>query len=168
MYYVLWVGGLDTVYSTLGWILRYLATLPELQQRLRDNPGDISAAIEEFGRAFSVVVPHREVAKDCEFKGVPMLKGEEVNLSLALANRDRAEFADPHRVDVDRKPRHINFGFGAHAWLGVHLAKRELRFVIEEFLARFRNIRIREGEEYRYHTGRAFGIEYRPRVWERA
>jgi cytochrome P450 len=166
MYYVLWAGGLDTVYSTLGWIMRHLATHPELQQRLRANPEDIPAAIEEFSRAFSVVVTHREVAKDCTFHGVEMRKGEEVNLPLSLANRDPAQFADPHRVDIDRRPRHINFGFGVHACLGVHLAKRELRIVIEEFLARFRNIRIREGETYRYHTGRTFGIEYLPLTWE--
>jgi cytochrome P450 len=168
MYYVLWAGGLDTVYSTLGWIMRHLATRPELQQRLRANPAEIPAAIEEFARAFSVVVTHREVARDCEFHGVAMRKGEEVNLPLALANRDPAEFADPHRIDIDRKPRHINFGFGPHTCLGIHLAKRELRIVIEEFLARFRDIRIRDGETYRYHTGRTFGVEYLPLVWQRA
>src|SRR5579864_4196898 len=92
MYYVLWVGGLDTVYSTLGWILRHLATYPALQQRLRADPALIPAAIEEFSRAFSVVVTHREVGKDCTFHGVPLRKGEEVNLPLALANRDPAEF----------------------------------------------------------------------------
>jgi cytochrome P450 len=168
MYYVLWVGGLDTVYSTLGWIMRHLATHLDLQQRLRENPADIPAAIEEFARAFAVVVTHREVAKDCEFRGVQMRKGEEVNLPLALANRDPAVFDDPHVVDIDRKPRHLTFGFGAHACLGIHLAKRELRVVVEECLMRFRNIRMREGEEYRYHTGRTFGVEYLPLVWERA
>jgi cytochrome P450 len=165
---VLWVGGLDTVYSTLGWIMRHLATHADLQQRLRDNPADIPAAIEEFARAFAVVVTHREVAKDCEFRGVQLCKGEEVNLPLALANRDPAVFDDPHVVDIDRKPRHLTFGFGAHACLGIHLAKRELRIVVEEFLKRFRNIRMREGEEYRFHTGRTFGVEYLRLVWERA
>jgi cytochrome P450 len=168
MYYVLWVGGLDTVYSTLGWILRHLATDPVLQQRLREDRALIPAAVEEFSRAFSVVVTHREVAKDCTFQGVPLRKGEEINLPLALANRDPVEFADPHLVDIDRRPRHINFGFGVHACLGIHLAKRELRIVVEEFLARFRNIRIREGEGYRYHTGQTFGLEYLPLVWDRA
>jgi cytochrome P450 len=168
MFYVLYVGGLDTVYSTLGWVMRHLATHPDLRARLRDNPDQLPAAVEEFSRAFSVVVTHREVARDFTFHGVPMCKGEEVNLPLSLANRDPSVFANPHIVDIDRKPRHINFGTGAHSCLGIHLAKRELRIVIEEFLARFRNIRIREGEEYRYHTGRTFGIEYLPLVWERA
>jgi cytochrome P450 len=95
-----------------------------------------------------------------------MRKGEEVNLPLALANRDPAVFADPHAVDIDRKSRHIAFGTGTHNCLGVHLAKREIRIVIEEFLNRFRNIRVRKGETIRYHTGRTFGIEYLPLTWD--
>ena len=166
MLYVLYVGGLDTVYSTLGWTMRHLACHPELQNRLRDNPELISAAVEEFCRAFSVVVTHRAVAEDFEFHGVPMRKGEEVNLPLSLANRDPNMFPDPHVVDVDRKPRHLAFGTGTHICLGIHLAKREIRIVIEEFLKRFRNIRMRNGESYRYHTGRTFGVDYLPVVWD--
>lgn len=162
MLYVLYVGGLDTVYSTLGWIMRHLATHESLQQRLREQPRDLPAAVEEFARAFSVVVTHREVAQDLTFHGVAMRKGEEVNLPIALANRDPHVFPNPHVVDIDRKPRHINFGTGAHTCLGIHLAKREMRVVIEEFLARFRDIRLPEGATYRYHTGRTFGIDHLP------
>ena len=168
MFYVLYVGGLDTVYSTLGWVMCHLATHSELQERLRSNPDDLSAAVEEFTRAFSVVVTHREVAKDCSIHGIPMRKGEEINLPLMLANRDPDVFPNPDEVDIDRKPRHINFGTGAHTCLGVHLAKREIRIVVEELLKRFRNIRIQPGETYRFHTGRTFGLEYLPLVWDKA
>ena len=168
MFYVLYVGGLDTVYSTLGWIMRHLATHPELQERLREHPELIPGAVEEFSRAFSVVVTHREVAQDCTFRGVTMKKGEEINLPLVLADRDPSVFNDPHTVDIERKSRHIAFGTGTHNCLGIHLAKRELRVVIEQFLTRFRNIRIKDGETYRYHTGRTFGVEYLPLVWDEA
>jgi cytochrome P450 len=166
MLYVLYVGGLDTVYSTLGWVMRHLATHPDLQERLRDNPKQNSAAVEEFTRAFSVVVTHRVVAKDFTFHGVPMREGDEINLPISLANRDPSVHANPHVVDIDRKPRHINFGTGVHFCLAIHLAKREIRIVIEEFLKRFRNIRIRQSQSYRYHTGRTFGIDYMPLVWD--
>jgi len=162
MFYVLYVGGLDTVYSTLGWIMRHLATHPELQSRLRANPDEIPAAVEEFTRAFSVVVTHREVAQDCTFHGVRLKKGEEFNLPLALADRDPAVFPNPHVIEIDRRPRHVAFGTGTHNCLGIHLAKRELRMVIEEFLRRFSDIRIRPGETWRFHTGRTFGIDYLP------
>jgi cytochrome P450 len=166
MFYVLYVGGLDTVYSTLGWIMRHLAGDPALQSRLRDNPDDMGPAIEELTRAYSVVVTHRQVAQDFTFHGVEMRKGEEINLPLALANRDPALYEHPHVVDIDRKSRHINFGTGAHSCLGIHLAKREIRIVLEEFLAHFRNIRIAEGEVYRFHTGRTFGVDYLPLCWD--
>lgn len=166
MFYVLYVGGLDTVYSTLGWIMRHLATHPELQDRLRADPELIPQAVEEFSRAFSVVTTHRQLAKDHVFHGVQMRKGDEIHLPLSLANRDPEVFADPHAIDIDRKPRHVAFGTGTHNCLGVHLAKRELRTVIAEFLARFRNIRIAPGEKYKYHSGRTFGIDYLPLVWD--
>lgn len=168
MLYVLYVGGLDTVYSTLGWTMRHLATHPELQERLRGNPELIATAVEEFFRAFSVVVTHRMVAKDFVFHGVPMRRGEEINLPLCLANRDPNVFADPHDVDIDRKPRHLAFGTGVHTCLGVHLARREVRIVVEEILERFRNIRIRSGETYRFHGGRTFGVDYLPLEWDAA
>ena len=166
MFYVLYVGGLDTVYSTLGWIFWHLATNPDLQDELRNDPGLIPQAVEEFSRAFSVVVTHRQLARDTVFHGVAMKAGDEIHLPLSLAGRDPAVHADPHRIDIHRKPRHLAFGTGTHNCLGVHLAKRELRTVIEAFLTRFRNIRIRDGETCRYHTGRTFGVEYLPLVWD--
>lgn len=164
MFYVLYVGGLDTVYSTIGWIMQHLATHPDLQQRLRASPELLPQAVEEFCRAFSVVVTHRCVREDFVFHGVPMKKGDEVNLPITLANRDPAVFADPHTIDIDRKPRHITFGTGTHNCLGLHLAKRELRIVLEEFLKTFSDFRIKPGETPRYHTGRTFGLDYLPLV----
>lgn len=166
MFYVLYVGGLDTVYSTLGWVMRHLATHPELQDRLRAEPELIPQAVEEFSRAFSVVTTHRQLAKDHVFHGVPMRKGDEIHLPLSLANRDPAVFADPHTIDIDRKPRHIAFGTGTHNCIGIHLAKREVRTVIAEFLSRFDNIRMAPGESYRYHTGRTFGVDYLQLAWD--
>lgn len=166
MYYVLWVGGLDTVYSTLGWVMHHLATHPDLQARLSADIELVPHAVEEFTRAFSVVVTHRQVARDIEFRGVRMQAGEEVHLPLMLANRDPDRFADPHRIDIDRKPRHLAFGTGAHNCLGVHLAKRELRIVIEEFLRRCGNLRLAEDGPPQFHTGRTFGIDHLLLCWD--
>jgi cytochrome P450 len=165
MFYVLYVGGLDTVYSTIGWIMQHLATHPDLQQRLREHPELLPQAIEEYSRAYSVVVTHRSVREDFVFHGVAMKKGQEVNLPIMLANRDPAVFANPHEIDIDRKPRHIAFGTGTHNCLGIHLAKREMRIVVEEFLATFASIAIKPGDTPRYHTGRTFGFDYLPLVF---
>lgn len=162
MFYVLYVGGLDTVYSTIGWIIHHLASNPDLQARLRADLSLIPQAIEEFCRGFSVVVTHRKVAKDFMFHGVPMKEGDEVNLPIMLANRDPAVHQIPHVIDIDRKPRHIAFGTGTHNCVGIHLAKRELRIVVEEFLTTFADFRLKPGETPRYHTGRTFGFDYLP------
>lgn len=162
MFYVLYVGGLDTVYSTIGWIMHYLAGHHDLQARLRADFSLLPQAIEEFCRAFSVVVTHRQVAKDFTFHGVPMKQGDEVNLPIMLASRDPAVFENPHVIDIDRKPRHIAFGTGTHNCVGLHLAKREIRIVLEEFLSTFRDIRLKPGEAPRHHTGRTFGFDYLP------
>lgn len=161
-----YVAGLDTVYSTLGWIMRHLAGDQLLQDHLRNNPQDIPRAIEEFTRAFAVPAPHRRVTKDLDFHGVRMRENDVVLLPLYLASRDPRVYEDPHRIDINRGARNISFATGPHTCLGVHLAKRELRTVLESFLSRFSVIRMQEGESYEYHTGGVLGVDRLPLVLE--
>lgn len=166
--YLLYVAGLDTVYSTLGWIMRYLAGDQALQTRLRDNPKDIPQAIEEFTRAFGVSAPSRTVARDMTFHGVPMKAGEAVLLPTFLAGRDPRAWENPHVIDIDRRPRHVTFGTGPHVCLGVHLAKREMKIMLEAFLSRMRNIRRPEGGGYEYHTTNTIGVDRLDLTWDPA
>jgi cytochrome P450 len=167
MLYTFYVGGLDTVYSTLGWTLRHLASHPDLQSRLRKNPELIPQAADEFLRAFSVVSTHRKVAKDFVFHGVQMRKGDPVVVPLYLAGRDPQVFENPNEVHLDRRSGGLPFGSGAHLCLGRLLARREIRIVLEIFLARFDNIRMPPGETYEYHAGVTFGVDRLPLVWDR-
>lgn len=167
MIYLLYIGGLDTVYSSLGWIMRYLAGDPQLQQRLRSRPEDIPQAVDEFTRAFAVAGPHRKVTHDFTFHGVLMREGDHVHLPTYLAARDPRAFDHPHVIDIDRRTRHLGFATGPHLCLGMHLAKREIRTVLETFLSRFQNIRIAPGETYEYHTGSVLGVDRLPLVWDR-
>ncbi len=162
-----YVAGLDTVYSTLGWMMRHLAGDQPLQDHLRSNPEDIPKAVEEFTRAFAVPAPHRRVAEDFEFHGVQMRKNDVVLLPLYLAARDPRVYDDPHRIDINRGARNLSFATGPHTCLGVHLAKRELRTVLESFLSRFSAIRMQAGEGYDYHTGGVLGVDRLPLVLER-
>ncbi len=166
--YILYIGGLDTVYSTIGWIFWYLAQDQALQEKLRENPALITQASEELLRAFSAASTGRTVKQDMVFHGVPMKAGDSVTALLSLAARDPQAYDDPHRIDIARKPRHIAFGTGPHTCLGIRLAKREVRIVLEEFLSRFKNIRIKPGESHRYHVGSVFGIDYLPLEWDPA
>jgi cytochrome P450 len=166
--FLLYVGGLDTVYSSLGWIFRHLAGDQALQGRLRDHPHDIPSAIEEFQRAFPVARPSRTVAQDFTFHGAPLRAGDLVVLPTYIAGRDPAAYENPHVIDIDRKTRHVTFATGPHLCLGMHLARREMRIVLETFLSRFRNIRIPAGERCEYHVGGVFGVDRLPLEWDRA
>lgn len=166
MVYLIYIAGLDTVLSTMGWVFRYLASDQALQDRLREHPEDINQAVEEFLRAFGVATPHREVKQDLNFHGVEMKKGDYVFLATYLASRDPQAYENPHTVDIDRKPRHVTLAAGPHICLGMHLARRELRTVVEAFVTRFKNIRIPEGEHYKYHVGGVLGVDYLPLEWD--
>ncbi len=157
--FLFYVAGLDTVYSTLGWMFRHLATDQDLQDHLRKHPEDIAKSVEEFTRAFAVPAPHRRVAQDYEFHGVKMLKDDVILLPLYLASRDPAAYEDPHKIDINRRSRPVSFATGPHICLGVHLAKRELRTALEAFLTRFKSIRLKEGTQYEYHTGGVLGVD---------
>jgi cytochrome P450 len=168
MSYLLYVAGLDTVYGSLGWHMRHLAGDQALQGRLRANPQDIPQAVDELLRAFSVVRSERQVRQDMDFHGVRMRQGDYVTLPTYLSARDPQAFPDPHRIDIDRRPRHLAFASGPHICLGMHLARRELKIVLEAFLSRFRSIRLQDGDAYRYHSGPVLGVDYLPLAWERA
>lgn len=165
--YLLYIGGLDTVYSTIGWIFWHLAQDQALQDRLRENPEEIVRATEELLRAFSAASTARRARHDMEFHGVKMRAGDQVTALLCLASRDPKAFDDPHTVNIDREIiRHVAFGTGPHTCLGLRLAKREIKVVLETFLSRFRNIRIPEGEHHEYHVGSVFGIDRLPLEWD--
>jgi len=165
--YLVYTAGLDTVYSSLGWYMRHLAQDPGLQQRLRARPVDIPHAVNEFLRAFCVVSGVRTATKDMDFHGVFLRQGDIICLPTYLAARDPQAFDDPHVIDIDRQPRVLAFGTGHHTCIGAHLARREIRVVLGSMLSRFRNIRIPEGETYRYHSGAAVvGVDYLPLTWD--
>jgi cytochrome P450 len=166
--YTLYTGGLDTVYSSLGWIFRHLATHPELQARLREDPQLIPAAVDDLLRAFSVVSTRRRVAKDHVFHGVQMRAGDLVLLPLYLAARDPAAHDAPHEIRLGRTSGRLTFASGPHHCVGAHLARREVRVTLEAFLSRFADIRIPPGETYAYHAGVVFGVDRLPLAWAAA
>jgi cytochrome P450 len=97
-----------------------------------------------------------------EFHGVQMKKGDAVLMPGYFASRDERQYDDPHRVDPDRKSRHLSLATGIHNCLGSHLAKREIKIVLEEWLSRFNNIRMVEGKPQRWD---ATGVWAMTELW---
>lgn len=163
-----YLGGLDTVMASLGWHMHYLATHPELQDQLRAEPKLIPAAVDEFYRAFGVTTTRRYLVRDMEFHGVQLRKGDRVLMPTSIAGRDPAMFENPDVVDPRRGGRPLTFATGIHNCAGAHLARREARYVIEEFLKRFRNIRVAPGKKPIYQTNGTWAFEYLPIQWDMA
>lgn len=167
--YLLFVGGMDTVTSTLGFIFKHLAENPANQQRLRDDPEIMTAAVEELLRAHAVVNSPRHAAQDMEFHGVQMKKGDRVVLAMTIAGRDEAEYEGADVVDFDRKAssRHISFAVGPHNCIGQHLARREIRIALEEWLKRVPHFTIAPGETPVTQGMTVFGVDHLPLVWSK-
>ncbi|MFS0850424.1 cytochrome P450 [Novosphingobium panipatense] len=163
----LFIGGLDTVSTNMGLHFRYLGANVEDQQFLRANPAEIPNAIDELMRAYGAVTTFRTCKKEIEIAGVRFLPGDKVAMSTTLAGRDPAEFDDPAAVRLNRRPRHVGFGFGIHTCAGMHLARRELRIAMEEFLARIPDFRIAPGHTVNYHLGMIQPVAL-PLVWNPA
>jgi len=67
--------------------------------------------------------------------------GTFLTLGIGAANRDPAQFPDPDRFDVARKPnRHVAFGHGDHACAGMNVARMEARVAFSRLLNRFSRI----------------------------
>jgi cytochrome P450 len=162
MVMVLYFGGLDTVLSSLGWYFRALSLDQDLQARLRANPNDIPGATDDLLRAFGVTGTRRTVVDDMEFCGVQMKQGDFVLMSTFLACRDDREYTDPHCIDPDRKGRSLTFATGVHNCLGAHLAKREIRIVLEELLTHIPTFHIAKDKPQRWD---AAGVWAMTELW---
>ena len=130
-------AGHGTTTNSLGSIIRYLASTPSDQKRLREEPKLIPQAIEELLRVWTPVRGvGRRTTHDVEIAGRHIPKGSKVALMVAAANRDSAAFEHADTVDFDRKPnRHIAFGYGIHRCVGASLARAQLRMAVEELLS---------------------------------
>lgn len=144
--FMLWVGGLDTVAATTALMFRRLALEPTLQQALRDDAELLPNAIEEFLRVQPLVNSTRLVKKDHEIRGVQIKEGDRVMCFNSAGNFDPAEFEAPREIKFDRPSnRHFTLAGGPHRCLGSHLARRELRIALEEFLRRVPTFELKDG-----------------------
>lgn len=149
------LGGIATTTYVMSGAVHYLATHPEARKKLVDNPDLIPNAVEEFVRFFPPVVAlGRSVTKDVEFAGHQFKKDDFVLLNYASASRDPAAVDDPQTLDIERdKILHTAFGVGVHRCIGSHLARLELRIVLEELLSAIPDFSLKEGTEPSYETG---------------
>jgi cytochrome P450 len=161
----LFIGGLDTVSTNMGWQFRHLAEHIEDQRMLRVNPAMIPDAIDELMRGYAAVTTYRTCVKETEFNGVKMMPGDKIAMSNAIAGRDPEEYDRPNEIILTRKPRHISFGYGPHLCVGMHLARREMRIAMEEVLSGLPEFKIADGAKLEAHLGGIIQPVQVPLVW---
>lgn len=145
-------AGLDTTANAGSYILHILHRRHDLREILRTDRTLIPQAIEEFVRYISpVAMETRTTMTDVEIGGIPIPPGRKVLVNWLAANRDPAEFDDPHEIDLHRQVnRHYGFGAGPHRCLGAHLARIELRILLEEVLDRIPDFTVLDEAVERY------------------
>jgi cytochrome P450 len=166
---LLFPAGADTTFLSTGSMLVYLLRHPEVLERVRAQPEDRPAAIEESLRIEPPVTvqprmnPKAIRWRDLEIPAGPFLFG------TSAANRDPEFFPEPDRFDIDRKGRHqiASFGQGRHFCLGSHFARGEMQAALDALLERLPNLRLTEPDSIEFRGGTLRGPNHIPVAFDR-
>ena len=119
--------------------------LAELRAAIGHDDALVASAVEEILRWGTVTMHFRRTAtRDLELNGRPIAAGDKVLMWFISADYDERRFADPYTFDIHRSPNdHCAFGIRSqHLCLGAHLARLEIRILLEELLPRLSDIRL--------------------------
>jgi len=149
-YIAIATAGHDTTSSTTATIMKVLIERPDVLEQVRADPSLISNLIDEGLRWYTPVFHFmRTAAEDTELRGRPIRKGDRLMLCYPSANRDEEVFDRPFEFDIMRKPnRHMSFGNGPHMCIGQHLAKLEIKILLEELLPRIESAELTGAPRY--------------------
>lgn len=152
----LFIAGHETTTSSIGNGVATLAAHPDERRKLVENPGLIPDGFEEMIRLDSPAQGfHRSLTRPVELYGERLETGDSVVILPGSANRDERVFADPDRLDIDRRPQqHLAFGQGVHYCIGAPLSRLENRVVFEMLLDRFPEWTVDWAESERSFAGR--------------
>ena len=137
-------GGAETTRTVIAHGLHALAGMPDVWERLADEPALVPGAVEELIRWVTPLNNMFRIATtEAEVAGTTIAAGERVALVYPAANRDPAVFERPDEFDITRDPNpHLAFGHGTHFCLGANLARMELRLLFESLTRRVTNLRV--------------------------
>jgi cytochrome P450 len=143
-YIIIAAAGHDTTSSSTCGAMWALCEQSGELEKLRGNPALIPGLVEEAIR-WTVPVQHfmRTAMEGYSLRGVPIAKGDWLMLCYLSGNRDEEVFDAPFAFRSDRSPnKHISFGTGAHACLGQHLARLEMRILFEELIPKLESVQL--------------------------
>ncbi|AXE83819.1 cytochrome P450 [Streptomyces sp. Go-475] len=135
------VAGHESTVNLLGNAVLALLQHPEQLELLRERPGLMPGAVEEFLRHDTSVErsTSRYASQDLELGGVAIPRGSMIVVALGSAGHDAPQAVgdDPAVLDVTRPgARHLAFGHGIHYCLGAPLARLETDIALRTLLSR--------------------------------
>jgi cytochrome P450 len=143
--------------NLIGNTIYLLLTHPNQLDKVTSQPELLRNAIEESLRFEPPVTLIPRIAlEDFEVRGNTIREGQIVQLSIASANRDEAEFSEPDRFDITRKPgKVLSFGHGPYGRLGAPLAMEEAQIALETLFRRMPALRLDGSREIRWYRNAA-------------
>jgi hypothetical protein len=156
-------AGHETTTNLIGNGLWALLNNEDQLQALRKDPSLINSAIEEMLRFDGPIqLNNRRLTAPLALGGRTLPEGTFVTIGIGAANHDPAQFPDPERFDIARKPnRHVAFGQGDHVCVGMNVARMEGRIAFSRLLERFGRIEL-AGEPERDRRVRFRGLRRLP------
>jgi cytochrome P450 len=140
---LLLVAGTETTMKAITRGVMILSWSGQLAGLAGDIP--VEQAVEEVLRHQAPIDTSlfRWAKADTELAGARIKAGDQLFVSLHLANFDGRARTDPHVFDPSRgHAGHLSFGHGVHFCLGAALARAELAAVFEGLATRFPGLRL--------------------------
>jgi cytochrome P450 len=121
-------GDLGSIAASLGVVVHFLATRPDVQTALRADPSGLPAAIDEMLRIDDpFLVNRRVVTVDTRVAGFDLVAGTRIYLNWTSANRDERVFGESDAYRPEAHAAHnLVYGAGIHVCPGRPLATMEL------------------------------------------
>lgn len=137
-------AGHDTTSSTLAGGMLELGRNPELLAKAKADLALAPHIVNESLRWASPVKHFmRQATQDYTIRGRNIKKGDRFMMLYQSGNRDADVIPNPDTFDITRRPnKHIAFGYGPHMCIGQHLAKIELRIMLEELLPHIESLEL--------------------------
>ena len=164
--YLLFLASIDTVATMLSFIVRHLARDQALFRRLKEDRTAIADSVDELLRMHAFINLNRICERDTVFHGVAFRAGDNIVVPSFVTDRDERVFADPDAFNADRSKREKNqhhaFGAGAHKCFGLHVAKMEVRVVLEALFDRISSLELVSESAVTGHGGTTMGLDTIP------
>ncbi|MGH3758442.1 cytochrome P450 family protein [Actinophytocola sp.] len=162
------IAGQRTTTNLIGNGVHALLTHLDQLELLKNDPGLVISAVEEFLRYESPSYRGtlRVATEPMDIDGVDVGKEAFVHLLIAAANRDPKVFEDPDRLDITRTAnKHLTFGHGAHYCPGAPLSRLEGYVVFPTLLRRLPGLALaipEEETEWIYDNSVSRGLDSLP------